>query len=236
QSLREPDIIVIGGGSAGAAMTGRLAQAGVNVTLLEAGVSDRHLKSRVPALTSSIVQNPDFDWCYKTEPDPSLGGRADVWPAGKMLGGGSALNGMMFIRGHQWDYDHWAELGAEGWDYASVLPYFRRMEHNERGADAWRGQGGPIHVSEVRSRYEITEEWIEAAQQAGIARSSDLNGEVSEGVDFIQLSQRQGLRCSTAHGYLRDKPANLEIMLEAKVLKVDVADGRANGVTVRQGG
>src|SRR5690606_33378121 len=124
--------------------------------------------------------------------DPSVGGRPDVWPAGKRLGGGSAINGMMFIRGHQWDYDHWAELGAADWDYASVLPYFRRMEHNERGADAWRGQGGPIHVSEVRSRYEITEDWVEAAQQAGISRSRDLNGEVAEGVDFIQLSPRHG--------------------------------------------
>lgn len=234
--MAEPDLIVVGGGSAGLACATRLAQAGLRVLLVEAGKSHKDLRVAVPALMSGIVQKPDFDWCYSAEPDPSVGGRPDVWPAGKRLGGGSAINGMMFIRGHQWDYDHWAELGAAGWDYASVLPYFRRMEHNERGADAWRGQGGPIHVSEVRSRYEITEEWIEAAQQAGIARSSDLNGEVSEGVDFIQLSQRQGLRCSTAHGYLRDKPANLEIMLEAKVLKVDVADGRANGVTVRQGG
>src|SRR5690606_30671371 len=158
------------------------------------------------------------------------------WPAGKRLGGGSAINGMMFIRGHRWDYDHWAELGATGWDYASVLPYFRRMEHNERGSDEWRGQGGPIHVSEVRSRYAITDEWIEAAQQAGIPRSTDLNGEVAEGVDYIQLSQRQGLRCSTAHGYLCNKPANLELLLEAQVLRIDVADGRTTGVTIRQGG
>lgn len=229
--MREPDIIVIGGGSAGAAMTGRLAQAGVNVTLLEAGVSDRHLKSRVPALTSSIVQNPDFDWCYKTEPDPSLGGRADVWPAGKMLGGGSALNGMMFIRGHQWDYDHWAELGAEGWDYRSVLPYFRRMEDNERGADEWRGTGGPISVAEGRARYPITEAWIAAAQNSGMEHR-DLNGETAEGVDYVQVSQRKGQRCSAAYGYLHNfagtTPPN--IVLNAQVLRIIIEGKRAVGV------
>jgi choline dehydrogenase len=171
----------------------------------------------------------------QAEPDPSVGGRPDVWPAGKRLGGGSSINGMMFIRGHQWDYDHWAELGATGWDYASVLPYFRRLEDNERGADAWRGQGGPIAVSEVRSRYEVTDEWIEAAQQAGIARSPDLNGETAEGVDHIQLSQRSGLRCSTAAGYLRTSrpPRN---PARSPGAQDRVADGRAHGVTIRRGG
>jgi choline dehydrogenase len=173
---------------------------------------------------------------YTAEPDGSVGGRADVWPAGKRLGGGSAINGMMFIRGHKWDYDHWAELGATGWDYAGVLPYFRRMEDNERGADRWRGQGGPIAVSEVRSRYEITDDWIEAVQQAGYPRSLDLNGESAEGVDHIQLSQRRGLRHSTAAAYLRRKPPSLEILLEAQVLKIETSGGHATGVTVRRGG
>jgi choline dehydrogenase len=185
---------------------------------------------------SGIVHTPEFDWMYKAEPDGSVGGRADVWPAGKRLGGGSAINGMMFIRGHKWDYDRWAELGAAGWDYASVLPYFRRMEDNERGADEWRGQGGPIAVSEVRSRYAITDEWIEAVQQAGYPRSLDLNGRSAEGVDHIQLSQRRGLRHSTAAGYLRRKPPALEILLEAQVLKIETANGRATGVTIRRGG
>lgn len=236
--MQQPEIIVIGGGSAGAAMAARLAQGGVRVLLLEAGRSDRTLKSRVPALTSSLVQNPDFDWCYKVEPDPSLGGRADIWPAGKMLGGGSSLNGMMFIRGHKWDYDHWAELGASGWDYASVLPYFRRMEDNERGADEWRGMGGPIGVSEVRARYAVTDDWIAAAQAAGIPRSKDLNGECAEGVDHVQVSQRGGLRCSTARGYLEGKTygGRLKVELECQVLRIVVENGRATGVVVRQGG
>ena len=230
------DIIVIGGGSAGMAMATRLAQGGKRVLLVEAGKSHRDIRSYVPALMGGIVHKPAFDWMYSAEPDPSVGGRPDVWPAGKRLGGGSAINGMMFIRGHAWDYNRWAQLGASGWDYASVLPFFRRMEDNERGVDAWRGQGGPIGVSEVRSRYGVTADWITAVEQAGFPRSPDLNGEHNEGVDYIQLSQRNGLRSSTAAGYLANKPLNLDVLLEAQVLKIEVANGRATGVTVRRGG
>ncbi|MFY8195983.1 MAG: GMC family oxidoreductase, partial [Novosphingobium sp.] len=235
--MGEPDIIVIGGGSAGAAMTGRLASAGLKVTLVEAGVSDRHFRSRIPALTSSIVQNPAFDWCYQVEPDASLGGRTDIWPAGKLLGGGSALNGMMFIRGHKWDYDNWSTLGAAGWDYDSVLPYFRRMEDNERGADAWRGTGGPISVSEGRARYPITDAWIAAAERTGIERR-DLNGEKAEGVDYVQVSQRNGTRCSSARGYLHDFSGSNppQTLLGAQVLRIVIEHGRAVGIAYRQGG
>jgi choline dehydrogenase len=230
------DIIVVGGGSAGMAMATRLAEGGKQVLLVEAGKSHRDVRSYVPALMAGMVHTPGFDWMYSAQPDPSVGGRPDVWPAAKRLGGGSAINGMMFIRGHAWDYDQWARLGAKGWDHVSVLPFFRRMEDNERGEDEWRGRGGPISVSEVRSDYPITRDWIDAAQQAGVPRSVDLNGEENEGVDYIQLSQRKGLRSSTAAGYLKDKPLNLELMLEAQVLKINVANGRATGVTVRRGG
>jgi choline dehydrogenase len=232
----EPDLIVVGGGSAGLACASRLAESGLRVLLIEAGKDHHDPRLAIPALMSALVHKPAFDWCYTAEPDPSVGGRADVWPAGRRLGGGSSINGMMFIRGHQWDYDHWAALGATGWDYASVLPYFRRLEHNEHGADPWRGDGGPIHVSELRSRYAITDEWIEAAMQAGIARSPDLNGPIAEGVDLIQLSQRNGLRSSTAAGYLRRKPTTLEVLTEAQVLRIELAGGQATGVTLRRGG
>ncbi|MCX7676392.1 MAG: FAD-dependent oxidoreductase [Alteraurantiacibacter sp.] len=234
--LSGPDLIVIGGGSAGMAMATRLAEGGKRVLLLEAGRSHRDIRSYVPALMAGMVHTPQFDWMYRAEPDPSVGGRADVWPAGKRLGGGSAINGMMFIRGHAYDYDLWAELGATGWNYRSVLPYFRRMEDNERGADEWRGQGGPIAVSEARSRYGVTDNWIAAVQEAGYPRSPDLNGRHNEGVDYIQLSQRNGLRSSTAAGYLKAKPLGLEILLEAQVLKIVLANGRASGVTIRRGG
>jgi choline dehydrogenase len=233
--MSEPDYIVVGGGSTGVACATRLAESGKRVVLVEAGKSDKVLRSRVPALMSGLVQNPEFDWGYFADPDPSVGGRPDVWPAGKRLGGGSAINGMMFIRGHRWDYDHWAQLGAAGWDYASVLPYFRRLEDNERGADRWRGTGGPIAVSEVRSRYRVTDDWIAAAEEAAIPLSADLNGEQAEGVDYIQLSQRGGLRCSSATGYLANKPATLEVMLEAEVLGLTFDGPRATGVTLRRG-
>ena len=228
----QADIIVVGGGSAGLPLAVRLAQAGKRVTLIEAGSGKFDLRSKVPALMSGIVHTPAFDWMYKAEPDPSVGGRPDVWPAGKRLGGGSAINGMMFIRGAAWDYDHWAELGAKGWDYESVLPYFKRLEDNERGKDRWRGTGGPIAVSEVRSRYPVTEKWIEAVEEAGYPRSTDLNGEQSEGVDYIQLSQRNGLRSATT-GYLKNRPKTLDIRTEAQVLRVNFTGTRATGVTIR---
>ena len=233
-----PDLIVIGAGSAGCALARRVAESGLRVLLLEAGQSDETYRSRVPAMVAGVVQNPDFDWCYQAEPDPSVGGRADVWPAGKRLGGGSAINGMLFIRGHRHDYDRWAALGAKGWDYESVLPYFKRMESNERGGDDWRGSQGPISVSEVRARYPITDSWLQAAEAAGIPRASDLNGELAEGADYIQLSQRAGQRCSSAAAYLRGLPKleNLEIMLGAQVSAITFDGNRASGVTLRQGG
>ena len=233
------DVIVVGGGSAGCAMAARLAESGqLSVLLLEAGKSDTTLASRVPALMSSMVQNPDYDWRLPTEPDPSIGGRADLWPAARRLGGGSAINGMMFVRGHAWDYDQWAAQGAPGWSHAEVLPFFRRMETNERGSDAWRGGQGPQAASEVRARWPITDAWIEAAQQAGIARSRDLNGERAEGVDHAQASQKRGLRHSTASAYLRGarRPPGLAIELEAQATRLLVENGRAVGVEYRQGG
>lgn len=223
------DIIVIGGGSAGLPLAVRLAEAGKTVTLIEAGRGGFSLRSHIPALMGGLVHQPAYDWMYKAEPDQSLGGRADVWPAGKRLGGGSAINGMMFIRGHRHDYDHWASLGAAGWDYESVLPFFRRLEDNERGPDRWRGAGGPIAVGDIRSRYAITEQWMAAAGQAGYPRSPDLNGELAEGVDLIQLSQRHGARSATT-AYLKGRPKALDIRTGAQVQRIVFDGRRATGV------
>jgi choline dehydrogenase len=233
------DLIVVGGGSAGCAMAARLAESGkLKVLLLEAGKSDATLNSKVPALMSGMVQNPEYDWRFPTEPDPSIGGRTDIWPAGRRLGGGSTINGMMFVRGHAWDYDQWAAGGARGWSHAEVLPFFRRMESNERGGDAWRGDRGPQAASEIRARWPITDAWIEAAQQAGIARSRDLNGEHAEGVDYAQAAQKNGLRQSTASAYLRGtrRPPGLAIELTAQATRLLIENGRAVGVEYLQGG
>jgi choline dehydrogenase-like flavoprotein len=234
----QADIIVVGGGSAGCAMAGRLASQGIKVLLLEAGKTGEHYKLKIPALTSSVVQNPDFDWKYFAEPDPTIGGRADVWPGGKRLGGGSSINGMMYVRGHAFDYDRWAELGAHGWAFKDVVPYFKRMETNSSGGDAYRGKSGPVHVSGSRIHYPIVDDWIQAAQASGIERTSDHNGaRPAEGTDYAQVTQKRGVRSpSTAFLRLPGAKENLTVELEAQALKVLVEDGRATGVDYIQNG
>ena len=234
----DAEIIVTGGGSAGCAIAGRLAAAGVKVLLLEAGKSGEHIRLKVPALVSSVVQDPDFDWKYYAEPDPTIGGRSDVWAGGKRLGGGSSINGMLYVRGHQWDYDHWAELGAHGWAFKDVAPYFRRTESNSAGGGDYRGSTGPVGVSEGRLDYRMIGDWVKAAESWGVARNPDHNGaQPGEGTDFAQNTQKNGLR-SPATGYLKLPGAreNLRVVLEARVLKILVEDGRAIGVEYVQGG
>jgi choline dehydrogenase len=234
----DAEIIVVGGGSAGCAMAGRLASSGVKVLLLEAGKTGEHVRLKIPALVSGVVQNTDFDWKYYAEPDPTIGGRADVWPGGKRLGGGSSINGMLYVRGHAWDYDHWAELGARGWAFKDVVPYFRRAETNSRGGDAWRGDSGPVGVSDGRLDYPIIGDWVDAAAGWGVQRNPDHNGaRTGEGTDFAQNTQRNGLR-SPATGYLKLPGAagNLQVELEAQALKILIENGRAVGVEYLRGG
>ena len=234
----DAEIIVAGGGSAGCAMAGRLAAAGVKVLLLEAGKTGEHIRLKIPALVSGVVQNTEFDWKYYAEPDPSIGGRSDVWPGGKRLGGGSSINGMLYVRGHRSDYDGWAEQGARGWAFKDVAPYFKRTETNDRGASAWRGGSGPVGVSDGRLDYPIIGDWVKAAESAGIERNPDHNGErPGEGTDFAQNTQKNGMR-SPATSYLKlpGAPDNLRIELEARVLKILFENGRAVGVEYLQGG
>jgi choline dehydrogenase len=232
------DVIVIGGGSAGCAMAARLADQGLAVLLLEAGRSDHDIRLLVPALTISAVHNPAFDWSYAAEPDPSVGGRADKWPAGKRLGGGSAINGMIYVRGHPTDYDRWAELGAVGWGSADVLPYFARMETTGRTGEG-RGSSGPITVSESQVHYPIVDAFIEAAVAYGIPRNPDHNGAASgQGTDYAQATQRRGMRVSSARGYLRSgvRRPTLTVRTEAVVRRILIEDARAVGVEYDHGG
>ena len=232
------DIIVIGGGSAGAVVANRLSEDGaLDVVLLEAGGSDRHPFIRVPAGSSLAIASEKFNWMYELAPDPSRNGRVDFWPAGKVLGGGSSINGMMFVRGHRKDYDSWDESGATGWDYDSVLPYFRRLEANENGSDAYRGAGGPQSVSNVRVPHQLTDAWLEACVNAGIQRNSDLNGEVQEGVGYCQASQKRGWRHSTARSYVwpASDRKNFHLRLKTTVRRILMDGNRAIGVELDRG-
>ena len=224
---------MVGGGSAGCVVAGRLSEdPPLSVLLIEAGGSDRHLYSRIPAASGAAVFSSRFNWMYEVEPDPTRAGKVETWWSGRCLGGGSAINGMMFVRGHRNDYDHWAEMGCHGWDYESVLPYFKRLECNQRGEDEWRSQQGPHSVEDLHVDSMLTHAWVKAAQQADIPRSHDLNGADHEGVDFVQVAQRNGWRESAAYAYLHpvSKRTNLHIQLNARVTRVLFEGNRANGV------
>lgn len=233
------DYVIAGGGSAGCVLANRLsADPATRVLLLEAGRSSNTLISKVPAGVPVALGRKDMNWQYLAEPDPSRNGLVDMWPAGRMLGGGSALNGMMYVRGHRHDYDSWAAAGNTGWGLDDLLPYFRRMEDNERGSDGWRGSGGPLSVSEGRIRHPLDEAFVAAAQEVGIPFNADLNGERAEGVGYVQATQRNGSRASTASAYIepvRDR-RNLEVRLHCPVTRVLFNSGRATGVEYRRDG
>lgn len=233
------DYIIIGGGSAGCVLANRLSEdSNKRVLLLDAGRNDAHMYTRVPAGQMAAFPRSDMNWQYMAEPDASRENRVDIWPAGKIIGGGSAINGMMFVRGHRWDYDHWAELGNKGWSYDEVLPYFKSMETSELGNDASRGKSGPQSVSRVRINNPLNQAFIDASVEVGIPLNHDLNGDSQEGVGVCQASQKRGWRHSTARAFLKPvlERKNLTIEMGAMVSRIIVTDGRATGVEYKQEG
>lgn len=234
---QEFDYVICGGGSAGCTLAARLSEdEEVRVLLLEGGHGDTPGMVSTPLRVIEIWFS-DYDWGYTTVPQKHCHGRQIYWPRGKVIGGSSAMNGMIYVRGHARDYDSWAHAGCHGWDWSSVLPYFRRSEDFDRGADAWHGAGGPLHVTTDYTAHPVMDALIEAAQQAGIDYNPDYNGETQEGISRIQFNTLNGERASTAAAFInpvRDRP-NLTVASGTRVEKLLIENGKVTGVKCRRG-
>jgi choline dehydrogenase len=227
------DYIIIGAGSAGCVLANRLTEDPiVKVLLLEAGGPDTQREIHIPLSFGKLFQTP-CDWNLHTEPEPHMSDRKLYWPRGKVLGGSSSINAMIYIRGNHKDYDQWRDLGNPGWGFSDVLPYFKKSEHHERGASEYHGVGGPLNVSDLRSPNPLSETFIEAAQEAGFSRNQDFNGESQEGFGLYQVTQKGGKRCSAAVAYLRPamQRSNLTVRTGVHVSRILFDGRRAQGVS-----
>ncbi|SFI00336.1 Choline dehydrogenase [Collimonas sp. OK307] len=234
------DYVIVGGGSSGCVLAGRLSEdPNVSVALLEAGGSGDNWVVNTPAAIVLMIPRKLNNWAFETVPQPGLDGRKGYQPRGKALGGSSAINGMVYIRGHHSDYDHWAALGNHGWSFKDVLPYFKKAENNHEFMDEWHGQGGPLHVSKLRTDNPFQQHYLRAAEQVGYPVSPDFNGAQQEGVGFYQVTQHNGERCSSFHAYVLphlDTRPNLTVESGAFTQRILFEGKRAVGIEYKQDG
>ena len=232
----EFDYVVVGAGSSGCVVANRLSQCGrYSVALIEAGPSDNNPWIHVPVGYFKTMGNPKSDWCYKTQPDPGIAGRSIPWPRGRVLGGSSSINGLLYVRGQPQDFDTWSQLGCTGWSWDDVLPYFKRSEKWDGVDDSGlRGKDGPLSVQSSRLNRDIVDNWVDAAVTAGYQRNYDYNGFDQEGVGHFQLTMKGGRRCSAAAAYLTPVKSrkNLQIITNAQTKKVNIVNGRASSVEI----
>jgi choline dehydrogenase len=232
------DYIIVGAGSAGCVLGARLTEdPKVRVLLLEAGGPGTPLETRIPAAFSKLYKTP-VDWNYSTEPEPHLNGRKLYWPRGKMLGGSSSINAMIYIRGNALDYDHWESLDNVGWGFSDVLPYFKKSENQERGPSAYHGTGGPLNVADLRYVNPLTRAFLSAAGELGIPANGDFNAEVQDGAGLNQVTQKNGKRHSAADAYLHPSlhRKNLTVLTGAHVSRLPIEKGCARGVAFLRDG
>lgn len=233
------DYVIVGAGSAGCVLANRLTEDGrYTVLLLEHGGTDRSIFIQMPTALSIPMNTRRYNWHYHTEPEPALGGRSLHTPRGKVLGGSSSINGLVYIRGNPHDFDRWQEEGASGWSYAQVLPYFRRSETRFDGGDAYRGDSGPLHTRYGLLTNPLHDAWLNAGQQAGYPYTADVNGRQQEGVGRFDMTVGGGRRCSAANAYLRPalRRPNLRVRAHALVTRVLFDGQRASGVEYERGG
>jgi len=235
----EYDYIIVGAGSAGSTLAYRLGEdQSARILVLEAGKPDTSFLLHMPAGFANLGEKSPYNWRFETEPQKHCNNRRMFWPRGKTLGGSSSINAMLYIRGHASDYDHWRQLGNEGWSFRDVLPYFKRAQNQERGGDDLHGTGGPLNVADQISPAPINRVFLDACKQAGHKQITDFNGPSQEGVGIYQVTQKGGKRCSTAVAYLRPAMArgNVTALTEATTARVIVEKGRAVGVAYLKGG